>query len=190
MQWKGPYKIIQKMGDHDYKILVGNKKNDYHATMLKKYYAREDEAKTRKEKEDLKIAASAEILLDEGTPSIDEDWLLELSMYRQKENVSEVKLGAVLNDSQSRQLQALLKDYANVFSDVPERTSKIKHRISLVDEDPVRLKPYPLPYALRQELKNEIKEMLDMGVIRKSSSPYASPAVIVKKDGSNSICVD
>ena len=62
----------------------------------------------------------------------------------------------------------------------------------MIDEEPVRLKPYPLQYALRQELKNEIKEMLDMGVIRKSSSPYASPVVVVvkKKDGSNRICVD
>ena len=86
-----------------------------------------------------------------------------------------------MNDSQSRQLQALIENYANAFSDVPGRTSKIEHKINLVDKEPVHLKPYPLPYALWQELKDEIREMLDMGVIRKSSSPYASPVVIVKK---------
>ena len=191
MQWKGPYEIIQRMGDNSYKILVGNKEKNYHANMLKKYYAREDEVKTEIEKEDLKMSAGAEMLMDEEMPSIDEDSLLELGTYKQKEDVSDVKLGTELGDSQSRQLQALMENYAEVFSDVPGRTSKIEHRIDLVDEEPVRLKPYPLPYALRQELKEEIKEMLDMGVIRKSSSPYASPVVIVKKkDGSNRICVD
>ena len=138
--------------------------------MLKKYYAREDEAKTKNEKEDLKIAASAEMLLDEETPSIDEDSLLELGTYKQKEDVSDVNLGTELDDSQSRQLQALIENCANVFSDVPGRTSKIEHKINLVDEEPVRLKPYPLPHALRQKLKDKIREM---GVIRKSSSPYA-----------------
>ena len=29
MQWKGPYKLIQKMGDNGYKILVGNKEKNY-----------------------------------------------------------------------------------------------------------------------------------------------------------------
>ena len=53
MQWKGPYEIIQRMGDNGYKILVGNKEKNYHANMLKKYYAREDEAKTEIEKEDI-----------------------------------------------------------------------------------------------------------------------------------------
>ena len=52
MQWKEPYEIIQKMGDHGYKILVGNKEKNYHANMLKKYYVRKDEAKTGNEKED------------------------------------------------------------------------------------------------------------------------------------------
>ena len=100
-------------------------------------------------------------------------------------------MGTELGDSQSRQLQALIENYSNVFSDVPGRTSKIEHRINLVDEELVHLKAYSLPYALRQELKDEIREMLDMGVIRKSSSPYASPVVIVKKkDGSDHICVD
>ena len=158
--------------------------------MLKKYYTRENEAKAGNQKEDLKISASAEMLLDEEIPSINEDSLLELGTYKQKEDVSDVKLRTELDDSQSRQLQALIKDYANVFSDVPGRTSKIEHRINLIDEEPVRLKPYLLPYALRQEIKDEIREMLDMGVIRKSLSPYASPIVIVKKDVLNRICVD
>ena len=29
-----------------------------------------------------------------------------------------------------------------------------------------------------------------MGVVRSSTSPYASPIVMVKKDGSNRVCVD
>ena len=88
-----------------------------------KYYAHEDKVETRNKK-DLKIAASAKILLDKETPSRDEDLLLELGMYRQKENVSDIKLGTKLNDSQSRHLQTLFRDHANVFSDVPARTSK------------------------------------------------------------------
>ena len=33
--------------------------------------------------------------------------------------------------------------------------------------------------------------MMTMGVVRESSSPYASPVVVVKKkDNTNSICVD
>ena len=113
-----------------------------------------------------------------------------METYKQKEDVSDVKLGTELGDGQSRQLQALVENYANTFLDVPGRTSKIKHRINLVNKEPVRLKPYPIPYALRQELKDEIRVMLDRGVIRKSSSPYASLVVIVKKkDGSNRICV-
>ena len=50
----------------------------------------------------------------------------------------------------------------------------------------MRSKPYPLPYAIRENLKTEIQEMLDLGIIWASASPYASPIVIVKKnDGSN-----
>ena len=33
--------------------------------------------------------------------------------------------------------------------------------------------------------------MMDTGIVRESSSPYASPLVVVKKkDGSNRCCVD
>ena len=104
--------------------------------------------KPENEKEDLKITAGAEMLLDEEIPSIDEDSLLELGTYKQKEDVSDVKLGTKLGDSQSRQLQALIENYADFFLDVSGRTSKMEHRSNLVDQEPARLKPYLLPYAL------------------------------------------
>ena len=52
-------------------------------------------------------------------------------------------------------------------------------------------KPYPLPYAMREELRKEVETMLEMGVVRPSTSSYTSPMVMVKKkDGSNRVCVD
>ena len=39
--------------------------------------------------------------------------------------------------------------------------------------------------------KGDITDMMKMGVIRESSSPYASPVVVVKKkDNTNCVCVD
>ena len=74
---------------------------------------------------------------------------------------------------------------------MPGETDVIQHQIRLTDDTPIRCKPYPLPYAMREELRNEVDTMLEMGVVRPSTSPYASPIVMVKKkDGSNRVCVD
>ena len=50
---------------------------------------------------------------------------------------------------------------------------------------------YPVPYSLRESLKKDITDIMKMGVKRESSSPYASPTVVVKKkDNTNQVCVD
>ena len=41
--------------------------------------------------------------------------------------------------------------------------------------------PYPLPLKHHDFLKQEIKNLLDAGIIQKSMSPWASPIVVVKK---------
>ena len=74
---------------------------------------------------------------------------------------------------------------------MPGETDVIQHQIRLTDDTPIRCKPYPLPYAMREELRNEVDTMLEMGVVRPSTSPYAPPIIMVKKkDGSNRVCVD
>ena len=78
-----------------------------------------------------------------------------------------------------------------MFTDVTGKSNIINHQITLTDSTTVRSKPYPLPYVVKDNLKSEIQEMLDLGIIWTSASPCASPIVIVKKkDGSNRICVD
>ena len=74
---------------------------------------------------------------------------------------------------------------------MPGETNVIQHRVKLTDDTPIRCKPYPLPYTMRKELRNEVDSMLEMGVVRPSTSPYMSPIVMVKKkDGSNRVCVE
>ena len=71
--------------------------------------------------------------------------------------------------------------------DIPGRTTIIEHRVHLVDDHPIRRKPYALPCAEREE----IQEMINIEIVRTSDLPYASPMVIMKKNGRfNRICVD
>ena len=80
---------------------------------------------------------------------------------------------------------------SRVGANMPGETDVIQHQIRLTDDTPIRCKPYPLPYAMREELRNEVDTMLEMGVVEPSTSLYASPIVMVKKkDGSNRVCVD
>ena len=44
---------------------------------------------------------------------------------------------------------------------------------------------------MREVSQNEVDSMLEMGVVRPSTSPYMSPIVMVKKkDDSQRVCVD
>ena len=61
----------------------------------------------------------------------------------------------------------------------------------MTEVNPVRSKPYPLPYAMKKEIQGEVDSMLKSGIISHSNSPYASPLVAVSKpDGSKRVCVD
>ena len=78
-----------------------------------------------------------------------------------------------------------LQNVRDVLTDVPGKTNLGEHKIELTDDVPIRCKPYPIPHAVRGDT------MLEMGIIRESSSPYACPlTVVAKPDGSSRICCD
>ena len=70
-------------------------------------------------------------------------------------------------------------------------TTLVQHHIRVGDASPIQQKPYRVPYAQRDVVKQELDRMLQAKVIRPSTSPWASPIVLVtKKDGSVCFCVD
>ena len=190
MQWRGPYTVESRVGANDYRVKMGSKTKTYHVNMLKKYISREPEGNVVPvDSTDGATIAVAGVIHQDVDPELGE--VPDLEGYRQREGVRDVKLGEELPEDQRRVLKDLVRRYPDVFTDMPGETDVIQHQIRLTDDTPIRCKPYPLPYAMREELRNEVDTILEMGVVRPSTSPYPSPIVMVKKkDGSNRVCVD
>ena len=126
-------------------------------------------------------------------PSVDihsaED-LPEIGAWGPKELVTDLKFGDGLSTEQVQELRSLTSQYSDNFSDCPGDSNLAEHYIDLTSDVPVRQTQYSVPYVMEASLEEELQQMEEMGIIRKSSSPYSSTVVVVEKDGGNRICVD
>lgn len=93
-----------------------------------------------------------------------------------------------LDERQKMILDQILK---KVRTAAPSVVTTGKLKIQLTDDIPVVFRPRRLAYSERIQVKKIIEDMLKEGIIRESSSPYASPIVLVqKKNGSLRLCCD
>ena len=104
------------------------------------------------------------------------------------------RTSSCLGETQKVEVEALLVEFADVFghsADDLGRTSIVSHEINTSGTRPIRQHPRRLPLRQQVEAEAEIANMLQRGVIEPSSSPWASPIVLVgKKDGTTPFCVD
>lgn len=86
-------------------------------------------------------------------------------------------------------LHSLINKYDSIFPKEGQKltfTNQVKHVIKTVDEQPVFSKLYRYPPIHDVEVQNQVRSMLEQGIIRPSNSPYCSPLWVVpkKKDAS------
>ena len=91
-------------------------------------------------------------------------------------------------------IATLLLDYKSVFA-TPEGLPPLRdheHPITLKEgTQAVSQRLYRYPYYQKNEIENIVKELLSVGFIRNSSSPFASPVLLIRKaDGSWRMCID
>ena len=84
-------------------------------------------------------------------------------------------------------------EHADLFALSPFEhgvTDLVSHSIDIGDHAPVRQPARRTPFSLRQKVTEMVQQMLKQGVVCPSHSPWASPIVLVQKDGSLRFCVD
>uniref|UniRef100_A0A669DWJ2 ribonuclease H n=1 Tax=Oreochromis niloticus TaxID=8128 RepID=A0A669DWJ2_ORENI len=99
-----------------------------------------------------------------------------------------------LNAEQQAAVMEMLRDESGAFAKHKEEVGYIKNLkmdIKLTDQIPVAKSYNAVPRALYDEVKSHIQDLLKKDFIRKSTSPYASPIVCVRRrDGGLRLCVD
>jgi len=159
------------VGDFDYRVEVcPDKVKTYHINMLKRYYHREcpterasngsgassnsdDDVINENKDVDHHAASVACVIEEEVSDEIMSGKDVEsLPLYnvRQKETVDDVVVNPQLSAEQRNQVKDLLVEYKEVFSDVPKVCVLIEHKVELAESEPVKSKPYPIPYKMQE----------------------------------------
>ena len=88
----------------------------------------------------------------------------------------------------------LLTKYHDIFSLEPGElgcTSLAEHEIRVVDDEPFKERFQRTPPPMVEEVRTHVKEMLGVGTINPSQSPWCNNVMLVwKMDGGLCFCID
>ena len=175
--WVGPYVIQQKLGPVSYRVLLHDrvkKLRVVHTNMLRKYTPRIVCFISNQEGEEFEA----------DTPA-------SFPESAQRTATSEnVKINERLNHYQLKTIKTLVKQFDDIFSDLPGSTDVLRHQIRTINNEPINCVPYTVPQALIPIAKREIDVALQLGIIEPvvneiNPTAYASPTILVKKKGVN-----
>ena len=107
----------------------------------------------------------------------------------------DVEVGITASQRVREELMRLLNEFSDVISTGIQDLGRTELTECIIEEmpgkGPVWSRPYRLSMAERDALKDIVKQMHDAGLVRESTSPYASPVMLVrKKDGSWRMVID
>ncbi|XP_035544589.1 uncharacterized protein LOC118347983 [Juglans regia] len=88
----------------------------------------------------------------------------------------------------------LLQEFSDLFiepSSLPP-TREVEHSITLKEGiEPINVRPYRYAHYQKNEIEKQVQDMLQVGLVRTSTSPFSSPVLLVKKkDGNWRFCTD
>ena len=181
MGWKGPDEVVEKLSPLDYRIRKGGKEKNFHINMLKQYLEREDDQEVQSNDKSQVCAVSLVDLTAEEMEDECSDGLIKTPSVCESGEGTQVNINPALSQEEQNQVRSLVQEFSGTFSEKPGRTTLMGHDIKLTTDTPVRVKQYPLPYSMMQAVNDDVRSMIELGIIERSEGPYCSPVIIVKK---------
>ena len=118
----------------------------------------------------------------------------EENIFPFEENNVIIETSSQLNENQRQIFMKLLSNYRDIFALGIKDLSGCKlgtHSIRTLDVPPIFQHPYRISHTEREYLKNEIKLLMDHGIIEPSDSAWSSPVILVpKSNGKKRLCID
>ena len=203
--WKGPATVLERLSPHSYLVDLDGAKYRLHANHLKHFFTAVNEVRidsfgfgnpnsldngdwtsvnTSLDEDGIEAqVATCAVVRDEDADFGDIKSCMspELSTQLPSQRI-EPSVVAHLSESEKQQLLALLDKYAVIFRDEPGLYPGVKHQIPLTNDfKPRRMKEHKIPEKIKPEVLKQIKDLLDQGIIRPSTTPMASPLVCLLK---------
>jgi len=100
---------------------------------------------------------------------------------------SALRIGQHLTEQQQAKMRTTLDAFPDVLTDRLGVSDVLTHRIELTDDSPCVSRPDKIPKSLEKPVQKEIDRLLDLGVVRESTSDFCAPMVPVRKKGSDDI---
>ena len=88
---------------------------------------------------------------------------------------------SLLTNEQRQRVHELLSRYADMFDGHIGFTDVVTHDIDTGDHPPIRQAPRRVPPHLAAEVKAQISELVDQGILEESNGTWSSPIVMVRK---------
>ena len=151
-KWQGPYQVLRRVGKVDYLVDMHDRwkrKRVLHINMLQKWH---------------KPTVTATSYMADEVPVDREE--TEVPVWNEDDGSDpKLMIGSQLTSDERKEMEELLQRYASVLQNQPGRTTLVEHRIYTGTANPIRLPPYRIPYAHRDAVQKELREMLDCGII-------------------------
>lgn len=100
----------------------------------------------------------------------------------------------LINVDEAKQLQSLLLSKESAFAINPKKpttTTRVEHHIDTGDASPINIPPYRVPKVHEEFIQEEMKGLIENGLVVRSDSPWGFPVVVApKKGGAKRFCID
>ena len=168
-QWQGPYRVLKKKGRTNYLTEMPHRRRKkwvFHINLLKKW----------------EVPSSGSYSVEE----VEE----EFPDWKPTKSVEPTK-GSQLTTQEKEDLGKMFMEFEDVLQSKPGQTDVTEHNIHTTSDRPIKVLPYRIPHAYREEVAKESEEMERRGIIEPSHSEWSAPIVVVrKKDNKIRLCVD